>query len=284
MFVLEIENENKEHLRLTNNEDNYVVVKVEGLNPPSAEITTVKVANIHGERFKSSRVEMREITLEIALKGNIENNRLQLYNFLDSGKPCTIYYSNNNRRVKIIGYCESNDCDPFELKETAFVSILCPQPYWQGLETIFTDISQVIGGFSFPFAITDTGIELTKFIAGRETNVINRGDVSTGVILTIKSNRDSVENPVIYNVVTGQFFKVLVTMNAGDVVTVNTNVGEKSIKLTSKGVVSNIIGRVAKGSTWFELNKGTNIFTYSSDSGLDSIEVTMEYRLLYSGV
>lgn len=284
MFVLEIENSNGERLKLTEDESIYQVMKVEGLTPPQAEITTVPVANMHGERFKSSRIEMRELVLEVKIGGEVEKNRIKLYNFFDTGNMCRVHYTNGSRSVGITAYCENFDGDLFSISQEVQISLLCPKPFWEGLEAIKADISQVIGGFVFPFAISSSGIEFTRFVRGRETNVINRGDRDCGIIISIKSNGDGVENPIIYDVATGNFFKVRQTMSAGDVITINTNIGEKSIKLTSNGVSSNIMGKVMRGSTWFDLKKGTNMFTYSADVGVDSLEITMEYRLLYSGV
>lgn len=284
MFVLEIENENQERLTLTQDEGNYQVIKVEGLTPPDADITTIKVANMDGERFKSSRLEKRELSIEIKINGDIEKNRIKLYDFFDSGKMSKIYYRNGSRNVMIVGYCESFEGDLFELGQTVQVSIVCPSPYWESINMVRADISQALGNFQFPFAISEEGVEFTRFIDGRESPIINRGDGECGVVITMKSTLDLISNPVIYNVRTGEFFKVNIELSKGNTVTINTNVGQKSIYKIVDGVQSNIMGLVAKGSSWFQLKRGVNLFTCNADTGIATLEVVFEFKNLFKGV
>lgn len=284
MYTLEIENENKEKLVLTQNESNYQVINVEGLTPPEAEITTIKVANLDGERFKSSRLDMRNIVITVKLSGEVEKNRIKLYNFFDTGNLSTIYYSNGSRKVKIEGYCETVEGDLFSESQEVQLSIICPDPYWKGLNKIVYDISQTFGSFQFPFAIDSNGIEFSQYIDGREAVVINRGQGASGMIIKMTAMGDSIANPIIYNVNTGEFFKVNITLNSGDSIEVNTYVGKKSITKTVDGVVTNILNLVGKGSTWFQLNKGYNLYTYHGDANQGHLRVVFEFDNLYKGV
>ena len=53
--------------------------------------------------------------------------------------------------------------------------------------------------------------------------------------------------------ITGELLK-------GDVITVSTRIGHKTVVLTRNGVDSNIINRLVTGSTWLELSEGRNTF------------------------
>lgn len=48
MFTLKVENAKGAILELTNNEENYQVTNIEGLNPPNANINTANYANGDG--------------------------------------------------------------------------------------------------------------------------------------------------------------------------------------------------------------------------------------------
>ena len=92
MFELKIENTKGQFLTLTQNESNYSIVSIEGLTPPVAAVTMLKNANRDGSKFSSSFLTERNIVITVALNGDVEKNRLKLYDFLSSGNYCKIYY------------------------------------------------------------------------------------------------------------------------------------------------------------------------------------------------
>lgn len=284
MFKLEIENKNGAKLQLTQNESNYQIVNASGLTPPTAKIETTTVANMDGEKFKSSRLEMRNIVLLIALRGDVEKNRIALYDFFDVGQYCKIYYSNGTRNVYVEGYCEQIEGDFFSQSEQMQISIICAEPFWKSFNLITVDLSQVFGGFEFPFSIDNEGVSFSDFISNREVVVINGGEIKCGVVITLTAEIDNIINPAIYNVKTGESLKINTTLNLGDIVVINTNKGEKAIEKIVDGVSANIIGTLETGSTWFQLEKGVNLFTYRADVNSSGLRVLFEYHNLYKGV
>ena len=97
MFTLTVENANGERLTLTQNEQNYQLYSVEGLMPPKANISTSSVVNRDGVKVKSSKVQERNIVLNIRLNGDIEANRIRLYTFFKRGRYGRLYYRNGPR-------------------------------------------------------------------------------------------------------------------------------------------------------------------------------------------
>ena len=51
MFICKVENTRNNILTLTQNEDNFQVLKITGLNPPKAQINTTKMATLDGKKF-----------------------------------------------------------------------------------------------------------------------------------------------------------------------------------------------------------------------------------------
>lgn len=284
MFTLEIENTNGRKLKLSQNEDNYQITNITGLTSPKAEIFTSDIANMDGKKFKSSRLEVRNIVLTIKLNGDVEANRIALYDFFDTGKTCKIYYKNGARRVYCEGYCEQLEAGLFEKNQSVQVSILCVDPYWKSFNLIYSDLSFLFSNFEFPFAIEKEGVEFSIFNEIRDSGVLNSGDVSCGVVITLIANNDNIQNPIIYNVVTGEFLKLNLTMNNGDKVIINTNRGLKSICKIVDGSKINIISLLAEGSSWLQLEKGRNIFTYRADSNYLDLSVVFEHNNLFKGV
>lgn len=284
MFTLEVENQQCAILKLTQNESIYQIKSISGLTPPKATISTSSVANFDGQRFKDSKLEMRNIVILLKINGNVEKNRIALYDFFDNGQLCKIYYSNGTRKVFIEGYCETIDGDLFTNGQTMQISILCTDPYWKNISTTLIDISHSTGVFEFPFAIDENGITFSDLIENKETVIINSGDSQCGVIITLTAENATVVNPVLYDVKTGESLTLNISINSSEVVTINTNKGNKSIIKTVRGETQNVLNTLKDGSTWFQLTKGVNIYSYSADRNASKLKVIFSYNNIYKGV
>lgn len=285
MYSLEVMNEQGVSLKLTQNESRYQIVKVEGLTPPASEIFTAPIATTNGEKFKHSRIEMRNIVITIKLNGAVEQNRIALYDFFTSSRKVKLTYRNGLRHVYIEGYCETVEGDLFELGQKMQISILCPDPYLRGVDELVSDLSKQISGFEFPFAIEAEGIEFSSVDSDKTTIVVNAGDSSSGMIIEITCNGEEINNPVIYNYHTGQLLRINDTLLKGEKVIINTKKGSKSITKITDGYERNIINKLDVASTWLQLNKGANYFTYSADDNESYLlKVVIKQESLYLGV
>ena len=113
MFTLKVENTRGAVIELTNNEENYQVTDISGLNPPNENINTSNYANGDGSSFSSSRIPNREVVITVYINGDIQKNRLTLYKFFRSKEWCKIYYKDEYRDVFVEGYVQTLDVTPF---------------------------------------------------------------------------------------------------------------------------------------------------------------------------
>lgn len=293
MFELKFENEKGEVITLSGAEDRYQIIAIEGLNPPNAYIHRSVIAGMDGSKYMSAKLEERNIVLTVRINGDVERNRLNLYNYFRTKHYSKMYYKNGQMDVYIEGYVETVECNLFDIMEQMQVSIVCPNPYFQSTEEIVTDVSQVLGAFEFPFAFgadgvetsatTDEAIEFSTYVQDRITTVINEGEDETGVIIEITAGEEVV-NPIIYNADTGEYFGLNITMTKGDVLTINTNRGEKSVMLMHEATLTNQINKLTRGSTWFTLTKGDNLFTHDADSGNANMQIVFTHRTRFQAV
>lgn len=282
MFTLKIENRFGDILEITHNK-NYIVSKVEGLNPPKARINTSNIAGMDGALFNSSKVETRNIVLTVLPQEPVEKNRLALYKYAQVKQWCKIYYSNGSVSVQIEGYVEAIEGSLFNRPQSFQISIICPQPYFEALHEIYNDISSLILNFEFPFAIDSEGIEFSYINHEVLSTVTNIGDTETGLVIYITA-RGEVVNPVIYGNNTGGSMKLNITLAEREQVIINTNSGERSVKLLSGTTETNIIDKLQVGAEWFTLYPGDNIFSYDADSGVDLMSIVFRHRTKYGGV
>lgn len=282
MYTLTIENHKGEQLQLTQN-PNYTVTSVEGLPPPRANINTAINANFDGSTFRSSRLNERNIVVTLAIEGNVEANRINLYQYIKAKKKCIVFYKNGTRDVSIVGYVESMEIEIFNEKEMVQISIICPQPYFRDVIKTLLDMSATSAMFEFPFAIEEEGMEFSTLTVATESIVQNLGDVETGAVIIFHATGPA-SNPVIYNLDTAEFFKVKIDMSAGDLLVISTIKGEKTVAAILSGIEWNYINSMVQGSSWIQFESGANTMLYNADSHPENLECMISFNNLYEGV
>lgn len=282
MIEVKVKNDNGEVLNLSTS-TNYTLYDVTGVTPLHMSINTSVNATSDGETINSVRANKRNIVLYVAIRGDIEANRLNLYKYFPPKKEVTIYCKTDNRDVYIEGVTELIDVKLFSNQQVAQISIICPQPYFKDINELITSFSQIDALFSFPFSIDSNGMELSMLGNDIRKNIINAGEVDTGMIIELFAIGE-VKNPIIYDVLNRTHIKLEFTMQANDTIYINTNSGNKSITLLRDGVESNIIGYRSYSSQWLTLNAGDNVFTYNAEGGVSNIKLAFKTLALYGGV
>ncbi len=286
MFTLKVENTKGEIIELTNNEEDYQVTDIKGLNPPNANVNSSNYANGDGFSFNNSRIPNRQVVITIYVNGDIETNRLRLYKYFRNKEWCKIYYKNETRNIFIEGYVQTFEVSQFVQKQVAQIAIICPDPYLKDLKTIVQSISKVVKKFTFPFSINkDEPIPFSVLELEKSTNVINDSESKTGLIINIEF-MGTVNKLEIRNVDTGEKFIIEYAFMKNDKLVINCNRGSKSAKLTREAVEYNLIPHVKKGSSWFQLEVGDNNFSFLADEGLDDmlVDIQFKYYKVYLGV
>lgn len=281
MYSLTIQNGFNGIFELTHN-PNYSIIGVQGLTTPAVNINTTVCGLQDGEMFNSARMGVRNIVINIVINGNIEANRKELYSIFSIKKPCTIFFKNANRDVKIMGYVEIIDGDLFTQRQQIQVSIICPQPYWQGLNDIYGEMSQIMKRFSFPFSISESEpVPLSTSETSPILSIYNPGDVECGFVAEMTFTASfGVAAPKIENAITGEFigFNYVMTGTA----TISTISGDLYAR---NGSGNDITGYLMQGSAWFKLQPSWNYLTYSTGNSTEAnMSVTITAPALYGGV
>ena len=281
MLQLKIENEYGEVLDFAKNND--IFVKVAGLTPSGATINTSKIATKDGTKFNSSTLNERNITLTIFPQGNVEKNRINLYRYIRLGAYIKLYLKNGSRDVWIDGYVEDLSGDLYESPQQLQASIICADPYFKAIKSNTTTFSSIVSLFTFPFVLGSDGVIISQNSGYAERNVVNDSDNKNGAIIELYST-DIATNPTIYNMSTNESFTINHEFQTGDIVRLDTRSGERSLKLIRNGVETNILNQMQRGSKWFELRVGDNLFSYVAQSGAENLQMTVELQPIFTGV
>ena len=144
------------------------------------------------------------------------------------------------------------------LSQRFIISMLAPNPLWYD-----------------PVVNAETVIEGTPEDCG------NDGDWDTPVTLVVEG---PCKDPVITNVTTSKSIKVNITLAAGELLTIVTAFGLKSITKTSGGVDTNAMQYLdATSRDFFWLERGINEITIADDS-VNVVEMTINWYNKYLGV
>ena len=284
MYKVVLENKNGDQLTFEQNSA-FTIAEIQGLNPPSATINTSEVALMDGAKYNSAKVNMRQIMIAFAIEYQAAKNRIEVYKVLKSKQWIRFYYIGDYRDVFIDGYIQSIDISYFEMKQIVTCDILCPAPYFNNAQKIVNSIQSIINAFHFPFASTESPQLLFGYYEPSPSLTIeNNGDVDTGLIIELYA-RNVISNPKVFNYITAEFIGVNYNMQAGDVITIDTRQGHKTITLLRNGIETNIFNYLMKNSTWLQLPASGATFVYEVGSGqLFNLLVTINYYEMYEGV
>ena len=218
------------------------------------------------------------------MAGDIEANIQRLYKIFPRKTPCTVYFKNKNRNVKIEGYVEMLEGDLFSQQETMQISIICPRPYFEALTTLYNELSRILALFQFPFSII-TPIPFSEILDNPLCIINNIGDAECGTIIEIDFT-GTISELTIFNTTTQKFFELAYSFIDNDRVIINTRSGEMGVYLYRVGVKTNLINYVGKNSTWLKIAPGRNSFTYTVNDGgsVDDLNIHFNTALLYGGV
>lgn len=139
--------------------------------------------------------------------------------------------------------------------------------------------------FHFPLMINvvDNGFPTIMFGLRQPSLIIdvyNSGAVTTGIKMVFKA-LGTLKNPSLINVNTQEFFKINKTMTTGEVIEVDTTIGQKKIIGKLNGEEYNYFKYRDFDSTWLQLQVGDNLFRYDADENIDGLEVYIYFYNRY---
>lgn len=117
-------------LNLFGDETNFQLISVSGLDPVHAQLNMSTVVGKDGTSYVSSKLNNRNIVILLAIQGNAESNRLELYTKFPPKSQIKVEIKTETRDVYIEGYVEYINCNAFEKGIKAQISIICPEPWF----------------------------------------------------------------------------------------------------------------------------------------------------------
>lgn len=263
-----------------------------------AEVNSTQTTQA-GSRYQNTRLTNRDLDLEFQIRRQfsdetlMDSKRSQMYLvFSPEAGPVRFtfnlsdgteyYFEAYTLAAPVMPPDKENNNSAFQL---ALVQMRCTDPYIYKSVMNNTDIALFNGGFIFPLEIPEgVGIELGVRSESLSANIYNDGTGDIGAIIKFKALAN-LTNPRITNVDTYETLGLNFSMIAGDEITINTSKGKRSVMLKRDNITTNIFNSFDfLGSTFFQLHQGSNIIRYDATTGLDNLQVSIQYNDRYVGV
>lgn len=252
-------------LDLVNN-DLFTLTNVDGLTTAATDISSIVIGGVDGDFVNSMQAQPRGIIFDLRIKNgvNVESAKRAVLSIVKLKQKCSLEWTQNGRTLVINGVVDTVTMPRFNNEVTMQISIHCGEPFWEDLNDIISEISEIMPLQYFtddPYDMLyfpDGGIPFSAYDTSRTRSFNNTGDVAVGMIIEIYALA-TVTNPIIYNQ-NGEFFGVgyggkSLVMYEGDVLVINTKAGEKSVTLLRGG---STYGQMAEALETMLANYGEN--------------------------
>lgn len=261
MLKITARNEYGESLQVT--QSSQFRVTAAGLNPPTGTVYTADLATKDGSLYNSSKVNNRNIILNIWPTGaHVEAARLALYKVFRVSKWIHLDIESDARKCYAEGYIEDMAGDLFENPQQLQISIICPDPHL---------IAKTATAAAVPTAETPV-------------TIANAGDYETGAVFEVTAT-GAASDVTITNATTGQTFSVDIDLAAGDKLTLSTKEGDLYLTYTASGHdPENVLNLMQDGSKWIELQPGNNAVSFNATSGGANLAMAVTFSALYGGI
>lgn len=265
----------------------FILRSIDGIYEQSSKIMTSSNAFSDGSVYQSSVLETRNIVLYLKDLNDHTKNRQFLIRMFPPDTKGTLIINDDNLSRKIDYYVEKITSDSNYSVRNYQISLMCPDPYFYDIDDYTVTMASYLPSFVFSHEFNSLKEEFGYRQKNKLQNIKNeQGADKIGITIVI-SAEGSVKNPSIIRVESSEFIKVGTDtkpfiMSAGDKVIITTGNDNKHIYLESGGVQTNISQYMSDDSTFIQLEKGDNSIAYSADSGVDSIEVSIKYRIRYT--
>ena len=269
-----------------NDNSSYKLLKIEGIDTSELNINSSDNATYDGGVMLSKRITKRPISISVDYQGrDLARKRQELIKFfnLKSEGVLIVEYGEIKRAIKYHIEKFSLPLENIYQGITFNIDLICLEPFFKNINESRVDISNWLGKFTFPLVLKEEGIILGLKEPNLMANIINDGDVDTGLKIVLTANSEC-NSPRVVNAVTGEYIEVNIDLIAGDKLIINTNQGVKSIKRERNGVETSVLAFLNIESTFLKARVGNNIFTYTARSNPEAISINFYYNLQYLGI
>ena len=258
------------------------ILSFSGFGNIESEITTEKYASGDGVEVTGEYIPQRPLDIKADVKDTKNNaeERVNALGFFNPKHSFTVYPTQDGVTRWITAKLQKCKCDPPTLGECATLELamICPDPYFNDMDSYGQDIAAKAGGMVFPYrSPVGVGFNTGYFLHSTKTQIINEGHVNTDLIIDITAAGEVVNPKIIKD---DAYVRMKMTLMDGDVLRIDLQKG----RITLNG--ENCIGRIDRTSSFqdMKIEPGTSVISFGADSGDANMSIVLYYTPRYLGV
>lgn len=255
----------------------YLINKPSGIDTVNVNLSHAQSINQVGSTVQSKTVQARPVTVSgIIVGGDQDEKKTQLMAVVRPDLAGRLYADDYFLDVHVTA---TPTIEPKAKFAHFQFAVNAPYPYWQREQRTAQSLFGVRNLFKFPWNLSRAykfgELQKMQFI-----NVHNDGQIPVPykVIFSAAAN---VENPRIVNVTTGEVLTLNKSMVPGETIVVETTHGVTHVVSSVDG---SIRGALDLDSTLFRLSIGDNVLKPEAETGLDNLQVDIDYAPELAGV
>ncbi len=267
---------------------NYVLTSAD-YGSIGASHATAKGTGQIGDQVSSSTLDTRPVEIIGFIKAKsaeeMERKKAALYQMCDPRETFTVYPSPERalecRADGTVKFTASKLTNNARVAQFV-IDATSHDPLFRDAVEQARKIVEWEPNFIWPLEIYD-GFTFADRTEGLIATLDNGGDVATGLLIRFNAAA-TIPNPVLTNPATGEFIRLNRTMEAGEVVVVNTNYGQESVYSYQGDDVVDAINDLDLSSTFLQAPVGEIQLHFSADENTDAMTVNIYYYQRYLGV
>ena len=275
----------------------FIVLRIDGLGPPKAEISLTERAGVDGSLYNSGRATPRNIVLGLRFYPgqDIEALRQKSYKYFPLNRPIIFEVQAVYRTVEATAYVEANEPDIFSKEEGCVITLMFPDSYLYDTVGSLTTFSFIVPTFEFPWSNESTDdplLEMSVLDMISTKIVFYEGDVPIGMLIHIHATGSASEvaltDSITLEALEIDSTKLIATTGAdisdGDDIWISTVKGNKYAILIRGATTYNILNCLGTSPPWFQLEKGDNVYAYTANSGIANLQFAIHNDIAYEGI
>lgn len=258
--------------------------RITGVESPEYDVQAEEYSAMEGGYLSFLHVPSRLITMTFTVDNRYETEerRAELIGFFAIDREGELKITRTGVTRVIPCRCaaapvfDQENIRKDKLKVT--VSLLCLFPYFSATVPVEIRFGTVLPLLSFPISfMAGAGVIFGRPEVTDNAILFNDGDVSAGLVMTVKAAGGTIVNPFFY--LDNEFVRVLTALEDGDELVIDTRPGKKSIRINGENRLL-----FDRESTFFSVQPGTHTIRVGAESGAEYASATSEIAYLYNGV
>ena len=255
----------------------YLINKPKGIDTINISLSQSQGINQVGCTVQTATVQARPVVISGIIVGNdVEARKNALVAAVRPDIPGKLYADDYFLDVWVTDtptVSAGKKCAQFQF------SISAAYPYWQKENKTRKTLSGVENLFKFPWNISKT-YQFGRKMVTQFVNIVNNGQLPVPFTVTFTAE-DTVKNPKILNMQTGEY--LLINKQMAPLEKVVVEITHEKTYVTSS-VSGDIRWAFDLDSTLFRLAVGDNLLKAEAKSGLENLEVQIDFAPEMSGV